>query len=77
MDGNQHLNNVEYVKMAIEFLPFSGNMLREIKGLRVEYRKAAVVTDKVIPVVYSLEDKMWVKLNNEVDEVFAIVEFIY
>lgn len=77
LDGNQHLNNVEYVKMAIEFLPFSGNMLREIKGLRVEYRKAAVVTDKVIPVVYSLEDKMCVKLNNEVDEVFAIVEFIY
>lgn len=75
LDGNHHLNNVEYVKMAIEYLPADGNMLKEISGLRVEYKKAAIITDMIVPNIYSEGDKLWVKLNSENDETFAIVEF--
>lgn len=75
IDSNGHVNNVEYVKLAMELLPESGGKCAEIKELRVEYKRAAHDDDLVIPVVYTHENKMQVELDNTDHEAYAVVEF--
>ena len=76
IDSNRHVNNVEYVKMAMEFLPFSDDGAhKEIKLLRAEYKKAAHYGDILTPIVHQSEDKLQVALCNEGGEPDAIVEF--
>ena len=45
IDTNHHVNNAQYVEIAREVLP-AGLLIRE---LRVEYKKAAVLGDQIIP----------------------------
>ena len=45
IDTNHHVNNAQYVEIAREVLP-AGLCIRE---LRVEYKKAAVLGDNMIP----------------------------
>lgn len=70
IDYNKHMNNANYVRLAIELLPDCF----EVKGLRVEYRVAAKFGDVLSPVVYHAEGKFIVALTVE-DEVSAIIEF--
>lgn len=70
IDYNKHMNNANYVRLAIELLPDCF----EVKGLRVEYRVAAKLGDVLSPVVYHAEGKFIVALTVE-DEVSAIIEF--
>ena len=70
IDYNKHMNNANYVRLAIELLPDC----LEVKGLRVEYRVAAKYGDVLSPVVYHAEGKFIVALTVE-DEVSAIIEF--
>ena len=70
IDYNKHMNNANYVRLAIELLPDC----LEVKGLRVEYRVAAKLGDVLSPVVYHAEGKFIVALTVE-DEVSAIIEF--
>ncbi len=71
IDSNQHMNNVEYVKLAMETLPQQA----VIKELRAEYKKAAHFGDQVKAIVIATDDKHQVVLNDTEDETFAIVEF--
>ena len=48
IDYNKHVNNANYVRMAMELLPENF----KIQGLRVEYRVAAKLGDVPIPTVY-------------------------
>ena len=70
IDYNKHMNNANYVRMAMELLPDGF----EVCGLRVEYRVAAKYGDILTPVVYQVsEDTYIVSLSNGKD-VCAIIE---
>lgn len=58
LDTNLHVNNAQYVEIAREFLPEDF----EIGELRVEYKKAAVLGDWMIPRISRDEDSYTVSL---------------
>jgi len=70
IDYNQHVNNANYVRMAMELLPDDF----EVKGLRVEYRVAARMGDVLVPTIYDTETGLVVALSIG-DSVSAIIEF--
>lgn len=72
IDTNQHVNNSKYVMIAEEYLP-EGFKARE---LRVEYKKAAVLSDIICPKVKIKEHQVIVSLENENKEPYAIVVFL-
>lgn len=72
IDTNHHMNNGKYVLTAEEFLPEDF----VVGGLRVEYRKAAVLGDILCPVVTVTEQSATVVLAGEGSEIYAIVQFL-
>lgn len=70
IDYNKHLNNANYVRMAMELLPEDF----EIKGLRVEYRVAAKLGDMLVPTIYKHDGVIIVSLSIG-EDVSAIIEF--
>ena len=49
LDTNQHMNNAQYVHFAVMYLPADS----EIRELRVEYRRQAVLGDRITSDTYS------------------------
>ena len=70
IDYNRHVNNANYIRMALELLPEDF----KVKGLRVEYRVAARLGDVLLPSVYRIDNGIIVSLSIST-EVGAIVEF--
>ena len=70
IDYNKHLNNANYVRMAMELLPEDF----VVSGLRVEYRVAAKLGDCLTPTIYKIADGIIVSLSIG-SEVSAIIEF--
>ena len=70
IDYNKHVNNANYVRMAMELLPQDF----EVRGLRVEYRVAAKLGDTLVPTIYQAEGTCTVSLSVG-NEVSAIIEF--
>lgn len=70
LDTNHHVNNGQYVKMALEY-PEEGFMIRR---LRAEYKKQAYLNDVFYPVVYQRGNVFTVSLNQENGEPYAVVE---
>ena len=70
IDYNRHMNNANYVRMAMELLPEGF----EVKGLRVEYRVAAKLSDILIPTIYQIDGGVIVSLSVG-NNVSAIIEF--
>ena len=70
IDYNKHLNNANYVRMAMELLP--ENFV--VNGLRVEYRVAAKLGDCLTPTIFKIADGIIVSLSIG-SEVSAIIEF--
>ena len=70
IDYNKHMNNANYVRMAMELLP--ENFV--ISGLRVEYRVAAKLGDMLKPTIFKSADGIIVSLSIG-SEVSAIIEF--
>ena len=70
IDYNKHLNNANYVRMAMELLPEDF----VVSGLRVEYRVAAKLGDCLTPTIYKTVDGIIVSLSIG-SEVSAIIEF--
>ena len=70
IDYNKHLNNANYVRMAMELLPEDF----VVSGLRVEYRVAAKLGDSLTPTIYKTADGIIVSLSIG-SEVSAIIEF--
>ena len=70
IDYNKHMNNANYVRMAMELLPEDF----VVKGLRVEYRVAAKLGDMLIPTIYRIEGSVVVALKVG-GEAAAIIEF--
>ena len=70
IDYNKHVNNANYVRMAMELLPENF----KIQGLRVEYRVAAKLGDVLIPTVYKIEGGFIISLSVG-NDVSTIIEF--
>ena len=70
IDYNKHMNNANYVRIAMELLPNDF----QVKGLRVEYRVAAKLGDVLVPTVYEQEQCITVALLTN-GEACAIMEF--
>ena len=71
IDYNKHVNNANYIRMAMELLPEGF----EVKGLRVEYRVPARLNDQLVPTVYQQDELVIVALNIG-NDVSTIIEFI-
>ncbi len=70
IDYNRHMNNANYIRMAMELLPERF----KVREMRVEYRVAAKLGDLLIPKIYHAEKSIMISLSVE-DEVSAIIEF--
>ena len=70
IDTNEHVNNSQYVQMALEFAPRDA----EPHLLRVDYRRAAVLGDIMYPRVSVGPDRTVVALCDKSGDRFAVVE---
>ena len=71
IDYNRHVNNANYIRMAMELLPDGF----EVKGLRMEYRVAAKWGDSLTPTVFNVSDDTILVALSIGDDISAIVEF--
>lgn len=70
IDYNRHVNNANYIRMAMELLPEDFI----IKDLRVEYRVAAKLGDRLTPTLFQIENGFIIELAIG-NEASALVEF--
>lgn len=70
IDTNEHVNNCQYVQMAMEVLPDD----LEIHQLRVEYKKSAVLGDKICPQIFRDGTRSLVQLCDEAGKPYAVIE---
>jgi len=70
IDYNRHMNNANYIRVAMELLP-EGFV---VSGLRVEYRVAAKLGDMLVPTLYHRDGGLLVvfSLNGQIS---AIIDF--
>ncbi len=73
LDTNHHVNNGQYVQMAMEYLKEE----KEIARIRVVYRRAAVLGDRIFPSVAARDDRLQVELGSGDRTPYAVVELIY
>ena len=71
IDTNSHVNNGQYVQMAMEFLPENF----QIGQMRAEYKKAALLGDVIVPYVAQTDEVCTVLLCGEGKTTYAVVEF--
>ena len=70
IDTNEHVNNCQYVQMAMEMLPKE----MKIHQLRVDYKKSAVLGDIIYPKVSMEKDRTVSLLCDESGKEYAVVE---
>ena len=71
LDTNHHVNNGQYVNIAMEYLPDDF----VIRQMRAEYKQQARLNDVICPAREVDENKTTVILNDEKAEPYAVVEF--
>ncbi len=69
IDTNEHMNNCQYVQMALEFVEEM-----EVRHLRAEYKNSAVYGDVIVPRVGKEEERTVVELGDETGKLYAVVE---
>lgn len=70
LDSNMHVNNGQYIQIAIGFFPKG----IKFNKMRVEYRNQARLGDVMIPVVYEKENACIVALCDTDKKPYAVVE---
>ncbi len=74
LDTNHHVNNAQYVDIAREAVPCT----KMVKGIRADYKKAAVLGEVLVPRVTKTGEEEWtVVLADEAGEVRAVVWLQY
>lgn len=71
IDTNEHVNNCQYIQMALEVLPECGHAGK----IRVEYKKSAVLGDRIYPGIATDEERKIVELCTAEEIPYAVVEF--
>ncbi len=69
LDTNHHVNNAQYVEIAREWLPDDFR----IAELRVEYKKAAVLGDQILPRVSRIQEGYVVALCDSAGNPHAVI----
>ena len=72
IDTNEHVNNCQYVQMALEVLEEE----MKVKQMRAEYRKSAVLHDMILPKTAKEEGRTVVELCDMEEKPYAVVELI-
>lgn len=70
LDTNHHVNNGQFVNMAMEFLPENFT----IGQLRAEYKKQAFLDDVLLPYVVADENRVVVSLTDEKGAPYVVTE---
>lgn len=70
IDTNEHVNNCQYVQMALELLPGD----QYVRQLRVDYKKSAVLGDMIYPKTAVESDRIVVQLCDEQGAPYAVIE---
>lgn len=73
IDTNEHVNNCQYVQMAIE----AADEDRRIRQLRAEYKRSAVCGDLIVPELGREDGRTVVKLCDREDKPYAVIEFMW
>lgn len=71
LDTNNHVNNGQYISMAMAYLPEDF----KVTGVRAEYKKAALLGDRIFPYIYNEENRVIVALADENGLPYAVAEF--
>ena len=71
IDTNEHVNNCQYIQMAMDYLPENF----KIHQMRAEYKQQARLNDVICPARAVDENKTTVLLNDQKGEPYAVVEF--
>lgn len=71
IDTNSHMNNSQYVQLAVEVLPDDF----QVHEVRVEYKKSAVYGDKIVLKRAIEESRIVVELCDTENIPYAVVEF--
>ena len=70
LDTNHHVNNGQYVRMAMNQIE-----LPKVSELRVEYKKQALLGDMIVPFICRQENKTFVSLDDVDGKAYAVVQF--
>lgn len=70
IDTNEHVNNCQYVQMALEALKKE----RKVHQVRVEYKRQAVYNDSILPRIAAEENRTVVELCDPQGTIYAVVE---
>lgn len=73
LDTNNHVNNGQYVRLAVNALPAA----YEVKELRAEFRLAAKTGDTLYLRTAAKEERFYVTLTDKAGEPYFLCEFIY
>lgn len=71
IDTNHHVNNQQFVDMAMDFLPEKFT----VGQLRAEYKKQAFLGDVLIPYVAEEDGRMIISMTNSAGSPYVVVEF--
>lgn len=71
LDTNGHVNNGEYIRLALGYVPKEA----VIKGIKVEYRNQAFLGDRIIPKKAISDKDCIISFMNEEDIPYAVLDF--
>ncbi|MCI6552111.1 MAG: thioesterase [Lachnospiraceae bacterium] len=72
LDMNHHVNNGQYIRIAMEYLPDGV----EIRQMRAEYKRQAVLGDVICPVLHEGGGNVCVvTLNDRKGQIYCVAEF--
>ncbi len=72
LDTNNHVNNGQYIKMAMNYLPVD----IEITQLRAEYKQQAFLKDVIRPYIVENAGTYWISLLDKESKPYVNMEFI-
>lgn len=75
LDTNHHVNNAQYVNMALELVPEDALPTGRVRRLRAEYKKQAFLEDVLYPYMVKTPDCFLVSLRNAGGAPYVNVEF--
>lgn len=70
LDTNGHVNNAQYIVMAMEYVPSHFTVTK----MRADYQKSAVYGDRIFPRITEEENRITVQLCNEERIPYVIIE---
>lgn len=76
LDTNHHVNNGQYVSIAMEYLPEGFTAGQGIRQLRAEYKMQAFLNDVLYPYVVRQDGTVTVSLRSAEGKPYVNVEFV-